>query len=166
MRENNKSEYILLFVLVAAVILGAIGWMASPVDADGRPLLLMPAVKRVEDYRRDARSWTEQMKTIDGQLTTLLASQGDLLSQSQSGQTTFEKSLNLAKDIDAADTPAALVGLKAMLSNASVAYFDASRAVLLWISTPKQENYDQAVLLVQTAREQLSELEASLWINP
>lgn len=166
MREEGRSEYILLVVLVAAVILGAIGFLASPLDANGRPLLLLPDVKKVEDYRSDARSWTAQMRTIDSQLSTLLADQGDLLSQSQSGQAIFEDSLNLAKGVDAAEAPAALVGLKTMLANTSLAYFDASRAALLWISAPKQENYDQAALLVQAARAQLSELEASSWINP
>lgn len=166
MSTNNRSEYVLLAVLIVAIVLGVVGWMASPVDADGRPLLLLPGVKKVEDYRRESRAWIEDMRLIDSQLTTVLSDQGDLLSQSQSGQNIFEKSLSVAKDIDAAESPAALVGFKSMLSNTSLAYFNASRAVLMWISAPKEKNYDQAVLLVQTARAQLSELEASSWINP
>lgn len=166
MPTNNRSEYILLAVLIVAIVLGVVGWAVSPVDADGRPLLLLPGVKKVEDYRRVSRTWIEDMRLIDGQLTTVLSDQGDLLSQSQSGQKIFEKSLSVAKEIDVAESPAALVGFKSMLSNTALAYFDASRAVLLWISAPKQEYYDQAVLLVQTARVQLAELEASSWINP
>ncbi len=167
MQTNNRSEYILVAVLIAAAVLGVIGWLVSPVDTDdGRPLLLLPDVKKVEDFRRNARSWTEDLRLLDGQLTTLLADNGDLLSQSQTGQKVFEQALNIAEDIDSSQTPAALVGLKTMLAQTSLVYLDASRAVLLWISAPKQENYDQAVLLVQTARDQLADLEDSLWINP
>lgn len=160
-----KSYYLVASLVVIVIILGVIGWLASPVDEAGRPMLLLPDVKRVEDYRRQARTWANDLRLLDGQLVTLLAGTGDLLSQSREGQNAFEDSLAIAKDADVTEAPPALAGLRSMIVNTSLAYLEASRSVLLWISAPKQENYDQAVLLVQTAREQLYELEASSWIK-
>jgi hypothetical protein len=37
---------------------------------------------------------------------------------------------------------------------------------LRWVSTPDQENRDQAVQLIQSAQKDLSLLESSAWINP
>ncbi len=160
-----KSEYYLIAALVVVVALGVIGWLASPIDETGRPVLLLPDAKKVEDYRRQARSWADDLRLLDGQLATLLAGNGDLLSQSREGQNAFEDCLAIAKDADVTEAPPALAGLRSMAINTSLAYLEASRSVLLWISAPKQENYDQAVLLVQAAREQLYELEASSWIK-
>jgi hypothetical protein len=166
MPANNKSEYYLIAALVVVVILGVVGWLASPFDNSGRPLLLLPDVKRVEDYRRQARTWADDLRLLDGRLATLLSgSTGDLLSQSREGQNAFEDSLAIAKATDVAEAPPALAGLRSMIVNTSLSYLEASRSVLLWISAPKQENYDRAVLLVQTARQQLYELEASEWIK-
>ena len=43
-------------VVLASLILLAIGGIASPRNEDGRPLLLLPDVKAVSDYRQLARA--------------------------------------------------------------------------------------------------------------
>ena len=163
---TSKSEYCLVVSLILVIALGVTGWLASPLDGAGHPLLLLPDVKRVEDYRRQVGKWAEQLRLLDGQLATLLSGSGDLLSQSREGQRAFEGSLVIAKEADTWAAPPALSGLRAMVVTTSLAYLEASRGVMLWISAPKQENYTEAVQLVRAAREQLSELEESSWIRP
>ena len=69
---KNKSEYALLIVLAFLMIFGLIGWAVSPEDESGQPLLLLPGVKEVEEYRRKANNWTEDMKVQTDRLTILL----------------------------------------------------------------------------------------------
>ncbi len=165
MRER-KTEYYLFAFLLLVIVLGLVGWAFSPLDSEGRPILLLPDVKKVEDYRKKIGGWAEDLRLLDGQLTTLLSGSGDLLSQSRDGQKAFETSLRIAKQTDAEEAPAALAGLRSTAVETSLAYMEASRGVLLWISTPKQENYEAAVILIQAAREQLAEMEGSTWIAP
>ena len=165
MRER-KTEYYLFAFLLLVIVLGLVGWAFSPLDSEGRPILLLPDVKKVEDYRKKIGGWAEDLRLLDGQLTTLLSGSGDLLSQSRDGQKAFETSLRIAKQTDAEEAPAALAGLRSTAVETSLAYMEASRGVLLWISTPKQENYEAAVILIQAAREQLAEMEGSTLIAP
>lgn len=158
-----KLEYYRFAVLIFVLALGVMGWAASPLDAEGRPVLLLPDVKRIEDYRGKVRDWKSELRLLDGRLTTLLSGSGDLLSQSREGQRAFEDGLRIAKQVDAEEAPATLEGLRSMAVDTSLAYLEASRGVLEWISAPKGENYETAVGLIQSAREKLTNLEDSPW---
>jgi hypothetical protein len=163
----KRSDNILIAILVSVVILGVIGWLSSPVNGNGRPVLLLPDVKAVEDYRRQAGDWTDRLRLLDGQLATLLAgNSGDLLGQSRAAQNIFEDCLNLVREIDFTSTPPALVGLRESLVNASLANLEASRGALRWVSMPNIENRDQVEQLIQIARQGLQELETNTWTNP
>lgn len=161
--QTLKLEYYRFAVILFVLALGVMGWVASPLDAEGRPVLLLPDVKRIEDYRGKVRDWKSELRLLDSRLTTLLAGGGDLLSQSRDGQRSFEDSLRIAKQVDAEEAPASLEGLRAMALDTSLAYLEASRGVLEWISAPRQENYEAAVERIQSAREHLADLEDSPW---
>jgi hypothetical protein len=63
-----------------AILLG-IGWFASPRDENNRPLLLLPDVKAVEEYRRLANRWRDELRLVDGEIAlTLAGDTSDLLS--------------------------------------------------------------------------------------
>ncbi len=163
----NKTEIILLAALALVVVFGLIGWVSSPLDENGRPVMLLPDVKAVEDYRRQAVSWTEDLRLLDGRLSTLLAGNSeDLLGQSRSAQNSFQDSLNIVQEIDYTDAPPALVGLRESLSNTSLAYLEASRGILRWVSSPNQANRDQAANLIKAAQAKLYDLESSTWLIP
>jgi len=60
MNEPDEiSIPIWLLIIPVTVILLGIGWMASPRDENNRPLLLLPDVKAVEEYRRLANHWRD-----------------------------------------------------------------------------------------------------------
>jgi len=161
----TRSTVLLTGALCLAILLGFIGWRASPQDPDGHPLLLLPDVKRVEDYRFRVGDWVDELYLLDGRLTTLLAGSGDLLSQSRTAQQAFEDSLALTQETDRLAAPPALVGLQEAASRTALAYLEAARRVLLWISAPTPAHYDQAVQQILTGRSQLAELESSTWIR-
>src|SRR5512145_1625632 len=95
-----------------AVILIVIGWLASPRDAAGRPILLTPGVKAVEAYRRQSVSWSQGLRLADGETSRILADQsGDLFGRSQQAQRLFEQVLRIAQQIDRQSAPPTLYGL-------------------------------------------------------
>src|SRR5512140_857169 len=100
-------------LLPLALILTIVGGLSSPRDALGQPLLLLPDVKAVEDYRLSMSSATTNMQLLDGEIAALLAGQNsDLFTQSRQAQTAFEHALRIAQEIDMRSAPPALDGLR------------------------------------------------------
>src|SRR5664279_4990012 len=100
--DNHETHPSLGWLLIPlALFLTAVGALASPRDAQGQPLLLLPDVKAVEDYRLSISSTTAGMQLLDGEIAALLAGQNaDLFAQSRQAQVAFEHALQIAQDID------------------------------------------------------------------
>jgi len=56
-----------------AVIFTIIGAFVSPLDDQGKPVLLLPEVKAVEDYRKAAQSWISELNILDGEIAHIIA---------------------------------------------------------------------------------------------
>ena len=56
---TSRSSWLMLPLALFLAVLGA---LSSPRDAQGRPLLLLPDVKAVEEYRRSMSSATADMQ--------------------------------------------------------------------------------------------------------
>ena len=88
-------------MLPLALFLAVLGALSSPRDAQGRPLLLLPDVKAVEEYRRSMSSATAEMQLLDGEIAALIAGQNtDLFTQSRQAQAAFEHALRIAQEVD------------------------------------------------------------------
>lgn len=167
MNSVNKTEIILTVVFLLLVGFGVLGWAISPVDGDGRPMLLLPDVKAVGDYRRQAAHWAKAIRLLDGTLATVLAGNSrDLWGQSRAAQAGFEDGLRIVQEIDGATVPPALIGLGELMSHTSLAYLEAARAVLRWVSAPDAPNLDQAFTAMESAQTLLTEVESSTWLIP
>lgn len=163
---RNKSEASLIFITLALVIFGVVGWLVTPKDEKGQPILLLPDVKSVEDYRRKAKDWTEDFGLLDGRLAVLLSGNTkSLYSQSNSSQKIFSDYVKLAQEIENTEAPAALTGLKDTLVNTAYGYLSACQSALKWVSDPSTENLDATKALVKEAQQSFSELENSTWTN-
>lgn len=168
-----KSEIVIpkwVWITGILVFLLGLGLFTSPRDRDNRPLLLMPDLKAMEDYRRSLAGWHTRFLELNGRMTLLLSADygGDLFSQSSEGQKIQEATVQLLREIDQTATPSAAVSAREMAIDAGSAYLEASRAMLTWISTPTAANLDAAQQAFKTAQATLSELEASQWmaVNP
>ncbi len=153
----------LLIPLVLFLIL--MGALFSPHDAQGKPLLLLPDVKAVEDYRRSMGSATAEMQLLDGEIAILLAGQNlDLFTQSRQSQATFEHALRIAQKVDVQTAPPALEGLRVTAAGTASAYLEAARLALIWVSLPQEDNHTAAEGSLVQARQQLETLEESKWL--
>ena len=152
-------------LLPLALFLTVVGALASPRDAQGRPLLLLPDVKAVEDYRQATSSATTGMQLLDGEIAALLSGQNtDLFTQSRQAQAAFEHALRIAQEIDVQAAPPALDGLRGAAAGTASAYLEAARLALRWVSLPQGANHTAAENGLALARQQLKTLEESKWL--
>ena len=167
MNENQEIHIPLsTLVVLALLLLLAIGGIASPRNEDGRPLLLLQDVKSVEDYRRLAREADKQLLLVDGKITaTLGGNVDDLFGQTRRAQEAFEQILRISEELDRQDAPPALVGLREDLNQTAINYLEVTRLTLRWLSIPNQANSTQAQAKLAEARVRLTELEKSQWLQ-
>jgi hypothetical protein len=167
MNENQEIHIPLTtLVVLALLVLLAIGGIASPRNEDGRPLLLLPDVRSVEDYRRLAREMDKQLLLVDGKIAaTLGGNVDDLFDQTRRAQDAFEQILHISEELDRQDAPPALVGLKDDLNQTAISYLEVARLTLRWLSTPNQANSEQAQAKLTDAQAKLTELEKSQWLQ-
>ena len=153
----------LLFPL--AVFLPLVGAFSSPYNAQGRPILLLPDVKEVKDYREVMSSAASGMQLLDGEIAALLSGQNtDLFIQSRQAQAAFEHALRIVQEIDRQAVPPALVGLRGAVAGTASAYLEAARLALVWVSLPQESNRAAAETGLALARRQLKILEESKWL--
>lgn len=165
--SQEHLQKIGFFILCLAVIFSIIGGFVSPHDNERNPILLLPEVKAVEDYRRSAQAWTEQLRTLDGEIAGLMEtdSQGDLFTQSRQAQQMLEHAVALAKEVDQTHMPAAAMGFHEQMYNAAMTYLEAARSGMRWVSAPEPDRKADAQSKLEQARSARNVLEANQWIK-
>jgi hypothetical protein len=160
----QRFGWILLGAAIFFILLGA--WV-SPVDAEGKPVLLLPEVKEVEDYRTAAQAWIAELAGLDAEIARILSSgqQGDLFSQSRSAQQALQHAVDLAQQIDRTKVPPVAAGVQEKLISASLGYLEVARSAVQWISAPEKNNLDAAVQKLTAARKLRSGLEVNSWLK-
>lgn len=163
---KSKSEITLIIVFVIATVFGVVGWLVTPTNEKGQPILLLPDVKKVEEYRSTAVKWAKEFQILDGRMATLMSGNtNSLYSQSKSSQDLFADYVKLEQEIQNSEAPASLTGLRESLLTTSNAYLNAGQAALKWVSNPTTETYELAQSLIDIAQESLSLLENNTWIT-
>ncbi len=161
----REAIYATLIVIVLAIF-GAIGNAVSPRDAENRPVLLLPDVRAVEQYRAAAETWVGEWVALDKQLRSILDAPltNDLLGQSRKSQQAFDQALDLSRAVESNESPSSLIGLSAQTRNAAVAYLNAAMAVARFISAPTPDNRIDASSNVGIAGRALQQLQANEWM--
>jgi hypothetical protein len=160
----QRAGYLLLGL---AILFTLVGVIVSPLDEQGRPVLLLPEVKAIGDYRRALQDRQFDLAALDSEIAGILAAerQGDLFTQSRNAQQALEHAVRLAQQVDRTPAPPVAAGIHAQLLNIALAYLEAARAALQWVSTPLEENRDFAREYLEQARTMKAELEANPWLS-
>ena len=164
--SEEKLQKFGLILIGVAMVFTIIGAFVSPLDEQGKPVLLLPEVKAVEDYRRSAQAWISELTALDGKIAHVIAveQQGDLFSQSRFAQQTLQHAIELAQQVDRARIPPIGMGLHELMLSTSLSYLEAARSALQWVSAPEQKNQDQAVQKLEDSRNMKSALEKNKWL--
>ena len=164
----TKDEIIIpkwIWIIPAIVIFLVLGYFFSPRDRDERPILLLPDVRAVEEYRVAIVRWLEQARDLDTQISTILSGAygDDLFTRSRESQEMIDAGVRLINNIDQQKTPTAAVPARSLSGQMASAYLEAARATLLWTTAPNAENLARAEELLEIARQAREELESSEW---
>lgn len=164
--SQEKLQNFGWILLGLAVMFTIIGALVSPMDEQGKPLLLLPDVKAVEDYRRSAQTWISELKILDGKIAGVIAAQqqGDLFSQSREAQQTLQQAVELAQRIDRTPVPPIGMAVHEQILSAALAYLEAARCALQWVSAPEPENQGLATQKLEDARQMKADLEKNKWL--
>ena len=161
----REAIYVTLIVILL-VVFGAIGNAVSPRDGENRPVLLLPDVRAVEQYRAATETWVGEWVVLDKQLRSILDAPlgNDLLGQSRKSQQAFDQALELSRAVESNESSSSLIGLSAQARNAASAYLNAAMAVARFVSAPTPDNRIDASANVTIAGRALQELQANEWM--
>jgi len=164
--SEDQIQRIGLILIGLAILFTVIGTLVSPLDETGKPILLLPEVKAVEDYRQSAKDWISELTILDGEITKVIAEnqQGDLFSKSRFAQQTLQHAVDLAQQVDRTKVPPIGLGLHEKMLSASISYLEAARSAMQWISAPDQKNLKQAKTFLENARLLRTDLEYNQWL--
>ncbi len=155
-----------LFSVLLAITPLLIGMLISPYTEDKRPLVLTPRLAKINQYRKDVRTWVKTLQEVDTGLNAILDEPSeDLFDQNYQIDQVFQKSKQLSEAIDQAAIPPTFEAFHQLLADAVNAYLDASSQVSQWISEPGEENRQSAENALSTAYELLDRLYANPWIE-
>ena len=165
--SEQPLQRISLILLALAVVFAVIGGFTSPLDENGKPVLLLPEVKSFEDYRKSGRDWLDQMLVLDSEISGVLSGEnsGDLFTQSRQAQQMLQRAVNLAKEIDQVNVPAAAAGIHDQLYATSMAYLEAARLTMRWIGAPEETTKQQIGVKLEQARSGRNALKENHWLK-
>ena len=107
---------------------------------------------------------------FDGHLPAILNAlqtdnHGDLFTQSRQAQQMLQHAVDLAKQVDQTQTPAAALGYHEQMYSAAMAYLEAARAGMRWVSAPEQSRKDEAQAKLNQAQTARKTLEDNAWMK-
>ena len=165
--SEEKMQKFGLILLGITILFTVIGGFVSPLDDQRKPVLLLPEVKAVEDYRRSAQSWIAELTVLDGEIANVIAAdqQGDLFTQSRTAQQTLQHAVELAQQVDRTRVPPIGMGLHEQILSTTMTYLEAARSAMQWVSAPEKKNQDLAAQKLDEAHKMKLELEANQWLK-
>ncbi len=161
--KKALAAYGLVFFLTALALLG---WTVTPVTGDGTLLVLSPAYVATMRYLKSSQSWLDELAGVDDDLVHVVSDEGNFYTQGRSAEKTFEIVVSIAREIEQAKTPPALLSLQTALRKCAASYVMAARAVLAYVSAPSEENrqvVDQRLVTARKQHETCIALQEGMW---
>jgi hypothetical protein len=154
------------FFTAVLLFFAVLGWFNSPLSLEGRPVLLLPDVKRVETYRHQASRWVKQLSALEGQSAVLLSgNRSDPLALSRKAQRLYLDSIRLFEEVDTSLVPQALGGVHQRIQEAIQGQLEVTQNLCLWISDPNELTHAAALTSLESAREELAALKNNAWMQ-
>ena len=171
-----------LVVVVGATALGFLGWANSPRDGAGRPLLLNPERRAILRYLDTAAGWADRLAqvgalldglmppeppapAVDSALPTLPPPEEqpvDLYQQTHDARQARDALGRLAREMERAEVPDALIGLHGLAGRALDAHLAWADGVLIYVGAPEAVDPAELAQLRAGAQAALRDLEGAL----
>ena len=156
----------LIFILIMMGVL-ILGYHSSPVNEDGRPLLLTPRLAQIVSYQQDVHQWTDQLKKIHASLSNVLSrSDAGLFEQDQEINQLYGDLLRLQENVEGTRIPPTMESLHTLVKTALDESIAAAQATATWVGEPTAANHLLGKASLKTASESLNHLLANPWVKP
>jgi hypothetical protein len=156
----------LLAILVSGGVL-VLGYLSSPLDDNGRPLLLTPRLAQIVAYQHDVHRWANQLRSNHSSLANiLLRSDVGLFEQDQEVNRLYGELFRIREEVDGTKVPPTLESLHLTMQSALDESIVAVQATASWVGEPTTANHLQAEAALETASESLNHLLANPWVKP
>jgi len=154
------------FFTAALIFFGVLGWFSSPLSQEGRPVLLLPDVRRVETYRLQAFGWVKQLSALEGQSAVLLSGNRlDPLTVSRKVQRVYLDSIGLFEEVDTSVAPQALAGVHQRVQDCVQGQLEVNQNLLLWVSEPTELTHSAALTSLESAQDAFEALKDNAWMQ-
>jgi len=182
--EIPRRTLRVITVLLAAfglAMLGFLGWANSPRDAGGRPLLLSPERRAILRYLDTAEGWAGRLAEVGALLDGLMppdagppanselptppapeAQPADLYRRTHEAQKARAALEDLAREVERARVPDALMGLHGLVVDALGAHLAWADGVLAYVGAPEAVDPGELAALRAEARARLADFEEAL----
>jgi hypothetical protein len=160
--EVPRGTAYMAAAILSAVFLTLLGWSVTPANAAGEPLVLSPAYVATMGYLRTVQGWLEALQQLDANLTKTMEGTGNLYRQGHDAERAFEGTLAVAREIEQAKTPPALMALQSAIEQSASAYVEADRSVLVYVSAPSEENQQVVTQRLEIAHIELETCQTML----
>ena len=166
-RRVIKSWLTVLLVGVASFGLHTLGQAVTPPPTDRHlPVLYTPAVRRTEQYRRQAQAYLDDLTELDSALTYMLSYPNqDVYDLSKAAEANLRRAGRLDQAVSLDYPPSALVSLKRGLQTATTGYLEAALLVNTWVGEPLETHYLTALEALRLARMAYGNVQANPWLN-
>jgi hypothetical protein len=153
-------------VLAASLGLHTLGRAVTPVpEADQLPVLYAPAVRRTEQYRRQAQNYLTDLAALDRVLAQVVRHpERDVYALSRTAETGLRTAGRLDQAVSLDYPPSTLVSLQRGLQTATTGYLEAAMAINTWVGEPTERHYLTALEALRLARMAYQTVEANPWL--
>jgi len=157
--------WILSFFIVAGVLV--LGFLSSPLDDNGHPLLLTPRLAQIVRYHREIRKWAVQLQTIHRSLSEALAHpEQALFEQDQEVNRIYGDLLRIQREVDGTEVPLTMESLNMMMKSTLDDSIAAAQSTAAWVGEPSEAHHLQAKTALEAASEALGRLLINPWLKP
>ena len=154
----------LFFIGMFLLLLILLGWQNTPYSSEKEPLLLLPQLRKVQNYQRQVLKWMVSLQDCDGRLAVLFSSEKrDLYQVSREAEMINRNLASLYQEIDRKSPPESLQGLQDVLLETATAYLAAANLGLDWISSGADGDLDTARIGLAEAHAFLQQLQSLPW---
>ena len=142
-----------LVVVLLTLGIGVLGWWVSPLDAQGRPMLLSPRMVSMRRYYRLVQDWHRRLRDVHRDLESLLQGEHDsLLARTRRLDGVFLRIGRVYQDWRENPAPPALDALSRQVEDTVLAYREAARAMSEHLSRPSDETRRKAQETLERAK--------------
>jgi hypothetical protein len=161
-----KKMIPVFLILVVLTGLALFGKAVSPVQGEGKPILLTPRRAQILSYQRDAKRWAADLNAIQADLAELLPGPaGPLLEMDQRVNLLYERLVDLQTEVDGRSVPGTLDAFHASIRDAVRASLDAALQVAAWISEPTPGALQAAENALAAAADLLAGMDQNPWLQ-